>query len=179
MPIATVLQNTTNNALQGAGGKSIAKPTAATPADDYPDSDCSWEVDTRVMPAVKTRTVDTSYSVPAELCDGPDEPYDKDEEMDHTGFWRDGDTQQLMLAVNYYRDRLKGKFEGSFGGKEKRDAAWLKVAGKCFYLPFDSNHSNALYYDNHYITMTTPQELSRLYNLFFTNNKERPNYCEG
>ena len=101
---------------------------------EYPDSDCSWEADLDVMPPPsKKRTPgpECSYSVPGELLDLTVNPaYDKDDEMDHTGFWREGDMQELMMAVNYYRDRLKGKFEGSYGGKERREAAWVKVAGK-------------------------------------------------
>ena len=120
--------------FQSTKGKDVGGPcnlSTTIEANEYPDSDSSWEVDTEVMPPSKD-TAESSYCLPNELQgDGEkDEAYDQDDEMDHTGFWRDGDMEQLMYAVNHYRERLRGKFEGSGGGKERREAAWGKVAGK-------------------------------------------------
>ena len=57
-----------------------------------------------------------------------------EEEEDHTGKWRDGDLAALILGINHYRERLKGKFIGCTGGRERRDRAWDKVAGEKNYI---------------------------------------------
>ena len=69
--------------------------------------------------------------LPEELRDLPQPDFDMSDEEgeDHTGYWRPEDLEALILGVNHHRDRIKGKFTGCAGGKERKDRAWDKVAG--------------------------------------------------
>lgn len=53
-------------------------------------------------------------------------------DQEHVRYWREQDTRALVAALNHHRKSLKGNFEGSGGGKEKRDNAWKDVARKYY-----------------------------------------------
>ena len=101
------------------------------------DSNSSWEIDPNqtIMPEDDARP-DETYHLPAELEQNADQIPDTDseEEDDHTGLWRPGDLDSLVLALNHYRPKLKGKFWGTSGGKKRRDLAWYQVAGNNYYI---------------------------------------------
>ena len=73
------------------------------------------------------------HTLPRELAEPEINPaYDPEDLGDlgnHVKYWRDQDTKALVTCLNHHRKALKGNFEGSGGGKERRDAAWIKVAG--------------------------------------------------
>ena len=52
------------------------------------------------------------------------------EEEEPGKYWRPEDLEALILGVNHYRDQIKGKFTGCAGGRERKDRAWDKVAGR-------------------------------------------------
>ena len=91
-------------------------------------SDTEWVLD----PLQMAPTAAAAYHLPAELQDREPEPFDVSSDEDDTGSgrWREGDLGTLVLALNYYRDELKGKFVGASGGVDRKKAAWIKVAGK-------------------------------------------------
>ena len=102
------------------------------------DSNSSWEIDPEQTmveedeDAEEGQENNSTYHLPAELQGvekgAPDT--DSEEEDDHTGLWRPGDLDSLILALNHYRPKLKGKFFGTSGGKKRRDVAWDQVAGR-------------------------------------------------
>ena len=97
------------------------------------DSDSSWELDPeQVVMDDQPAAVVEDYHLPPELLPAQEgaqlDPNSEDED-DHTGTWRPGDLESLILALNHYRSRIKGKFLGSHGGKTRRDQAWISVAG--------------------------------------------------
>ena len=96
------------------------------------DSNSSWEVDPDTTVAVQEPAPVEGYHLPPELLppvEGAVADPNSEDEDDHTGTWRPGDLESLVMALNHYRNRLKGKFLGSAGGKTRRDQAWQLVAG--------------------------------------------------
>ena len=75
----------------------------------------------------------SKHQLPREMVQNTaDLEYDIEDEgdTDHVNYWRLEDTDALVSAINHNRKALKGNFEGSGGGKIKRDKAWVEVAGK-------------------------------------------------
>lgn len=75
----------------------------------------------------------TAHTLPRELTEAdierPFDPEDLGDLGNHVNYWREQDTTALVKCLNHHRKLLKGNFEGSGGGKERRDAAWVEVAG--------------------------------------------------
>ena len=100
------------------------------------DSNSSFELDPD-QTVVVDPVVEEVYHLPAELVPRvePEIPdYNSEDDDDHTGVWRDGDLESLIMALNHFKKDLKGKFFGSAGGKKRRDDAWKNVAGNVTFI---------------------------------------------
>ena len=93
------------------------------------ESDVQWELDEDQF---EPDPRGPDYHYPDELQGLPDQAPDEDsdpEDNRHIGMWREGDLGALILALNYHKDDLKGKFVGASGGKERKRKAWDAVKG--------------------------------------------------